>query len=196
MINVQFTMYNFKKLRVRGLTLIEVLVAMGIAGVVGTLLLMIVVQSSGIFTDQSSKVQRGLDINDALSQARLSIKDAGGVANSYTDGIDTYTTGEDLLVLKVTSIDAAGDIIEETFDYFVFFKDQDFLRFKTFPDPSSGRKQKDSILATQVSDLHFQYFNSASPPAEVSPQSAAKIRISLKLNQTNFATSEANLRND
>ncbi len=174
----------------------EVLVAMGIALIVGTLILMIIVQSSGVFTDQSSKVQRGLNINEALSQVRLSVKDAHAVASSYTDGADTYATGEDQLVLKVTSIDAAGDMIEGISDYFIFFKDQGFLRFKTFPDPSSSRKKSDAVLATQVTGLHFQYFNSALPPVEVVPVSASKVRISLKFSQTNIATSEANLRND
>ncbi len=180
----------------KGLTLVEVLVAMGIASIVGTLLLMIVVQSSGLFTDQSAKVQKGLDINDALSQVRLSIKDASAVAASYTDGIDTYTTGANQLVLQIASVDAGGNLIDGTFDYFVFFKDQGFLRFKSFPDPSSSRQQRDSILAAQVADLNFQYFDSASVPVEVSPVSAAEVRISLKLSQTNTATSEANLRND
>ncbi len=185
-----------RKTSSQGLTLVEVLVAMGIALVVGTLLLMVVVQSSGVFTDQSSKVQKGLNINEALSQVRLSIKDANAVASSYTDGTDTYTTGENQLVLKVTAIDTAGDMLEGASDYFIFFKDQSFLRFKTFPDPSSSRKQGNSILATEVTGLHFQYFNSASPPVEVSPVNAAKVRISLKLSQTSPATSEANLRND
>lgn len=178
----------------RGLTLVEVLVAIGIAGVIGALLLVIIVNSTGMFTDQSGKVQRGLDINDALSQVRFSIKDASGVVASYANEGVIYTTGEDRLVLKVASIDAAGNIIDGTFDYFVFFKDQDLVRFKLFPDPVSARKQADRVLSTSVENLNFHYFNSAS--VEVAPVSAVKVRISLKLNQTNIATSEANLRND
>lgn len=183
-------------MRERGLTLVEILVAMGIAGVVGALIMVIVINNTGMFTDQSGKVQRGLDINDALSQVRLSIKDANGVVSSYTDGGITYTTGADQLILKVASVDASGDIIDGIFDYFVFFKDQDLLRLKTFPNASSSRKQADRVLSTSVADLNFHYFNSASPPVEVVPNTAAKVRVSLKLNQTNTATSEANLRND
>lgn len=183
-------------MRERGLTLVEVLVAMGVAGVVGALLLVIIVNSAGMFTEQSSKVQEGLNINDALSRLRSSVKDASAVADSYISGETLYTTGESQLVLKVASIDALGNLLVDTFDYFVFFKDQSYLRFKTFPDSESFRQPLNSVLSTGVDNLVFQYFNSASPPVEVTPAVATKVRISLTLNQTNIATSEANLRND
>ncbi|MDO8576943.1 MAG: type II secretion system protein [Candidatus Daviesbacteria bacterium] len=190
-------------MRERGLTLIEVLVAMGIATAVGALLVVIMVNSAGLFSKQSSKVQAGLNINDALSQIRSSIKQANAVASEYISGQTTYTTGGNQLVLKVSSVDSSGNIINNTVDYFVFFQDQSYLRFKTFPDPSSSRKESDRIFSTAVDSLNFQYFNSANPPVEVTPVSATKVRISLTLKQKiglNFevstATSEANLRND
>ena len=190
-------------MRERGLTLIEVLITMGIATVAGVLLVVIMVNSAGLFTQQSSKVQEGLNINDALSQVRSSIKQANAVASEYTGGGSTYTTGGSQLVLQVLSIDSLGNIIDNTLDYFVFFQDQNLLRFKIFPDPSSSRKPVDRIFATSVDNLIFQYFNSASPPVEVIPTSATKVRITLTLKQkiginyeTQTATSEANLRND
>lgn len=190
-------------MRVKGFTLIEVLVAMGIATVVGILLVVIMVNSAGLFTEQSSKVQEGLNINDALSQVRSSIKQANAVANGYTGGGSTYTTGGNQLVLKVLSEDPAGNIIDNTFDYFVFFQDQSKLYFKSFPDPASSRKTVNRIFSTVVDSVNFQYFNSASPPVEVAPTSAAKVRITLTLKQKNglnyeaqTGTSEANLRND
>lgn len=183
-------------MREKGLTLVEVLVAMGVAAVAGALLLVIIVNSIGVFSEQSSKVREGLNINDALSQVRRSIKDASVVADSYDSGEAMYVTGGSQLVLKVASVDTSGNLLVDTFDYIVFFKDQGYLRFKTFPDPASSRQPSDTILATGADSLVFQYFNSASPPMEVSPVTAAKVRISLTLNQTNIATSEANLRND
>lgn len=189
--------------RTNGLTLIEILVAMGIATLVGVLLVVIIVNSAGLFSKQSSKVQAGLNINDTLSQIRSSIKDANAVADSYTDGQTVYITGLSQLILKVSSIDSSGNIIESTYDYFVFFQDQSLLRFKTFPDPASSRKAIDRIFSTSADSLNFQYFNSANPPVEVTPTSATKVRITLTLKQkiginyeTQTATSEANLRND
>lgn len=190
-------------MRERGLTLIEVLITMGIATVAGVLLVVIMVNSAGLFTQQSSKVQEGLNINDALLEVRSSIKQANAVASEYTGGGSTYTTGGSQLVLQVLSIDSLGNIIDNTLDYFVFFQDQNLLRFKIFPDPSSSRKPVDRLLSTMAESLNFQYFNSASPPIEVTPTNATKVRISLILKQKNglnyeaqAGTSEANLRND
>lgn len=187
----------------RGLTLIEVLIAMGIAVVAGVLLLVIIVNSAGLFTQQASKVQEGLNTNDALAQVRNAVKQASSVASSYTGGGTTYTSSDSQLVLKVISVDPANNIILDTYDYFVFFKDQNILYFKSFPDPASSRKAVDRILANITDNLKFQYFNSANPPVEVAPTTAKKVRITVTLKQklgtvfeTNTATSEANLRNN
>lgn len=187
----------------KGLTLIEVLVAMGIATIAGVLLLVIIVNSAGLFTEQSSKVTEGLNINDSLSLLRGDIKQASSVAVSYTEGSTTYTSSASQLVLKVSSTDTSGNIIANTFDYFVLYLDQGFTHFKIFPDAASSRKKIDRILSTSVDSLRFQYLNSANPPVEVTPVNAVKIRVTLTLKQkigTNFevstATTEANFRND
>lgn len=200
--NLQFTMYNYQKNENAGLSLIEVLVAMGIATVAGVLLVAVIVNSTGVFSLQSSKIQTGLNINDSLMQIRDAIKQASGIAANLTEGSVTYTTGSDQLILKVVSIDSSNNIIENTFDYFVFLQDQNVLRFKIFPDAQSSRKSAENILSVSLDSVLFQYFNSGIPPSEVFPAEAAKIRVSLKLKQkvgqsfeTNTATSEANLRN-
>lgn len=170
----------------KGLTLIEVLVAMGIATVAGVLLLVIIVNSAGLFTDQSSKVSAGLSVNDAFSQIKASIKQASAISDQ---------SGPNQLVLRVLSIDSVGNIIENTYDDFIVMVDQKNLHFKIIHNPSSFRQDGDSILANNVDNLNFQYFDSANPPAEVVPASASKVRISLSV-KTNTATAEANLRND
>lgn len=187
----------------KGLTLIEVLITMGISVIVGALLVVIIVNSSGLYSKESSNLQQGLNINDALLNIRQDIKQANNIVSSYIGGSTTYTSGSEQLVLKISSIDSGGNPIDETFDYFVFFKDGNNLRFKTFPDSLSSRKAQDQIFSTHVNSLNFQYLNLANPPGEVVPSVAAKVRVSLSLNQksgagfeTQVATSEAGLRND
>ncbi|MBI2337872.1 type II secretion system protein [Candidatus Daviesbacteria bacterium] len=187
----------------KGLTLIEVLIAMGIAIIAGTLLLVVIVNTTGLFYNQSAKVSQGLNINDTLAVVRSSIKQASSVAVSYTDGPTTYTSGPDQLVLKVSSVDSSGNLVSDTYDNFVFFLDLDILHFKVFPNPISSRNPVDRILSTTADNLNFAYFDSANPPVEVIPTSAARIKITLTLKQkagtsfeTSVVTSEANLRND
>src|SRR3972149_8601439 len=101
----------------RGLSLIEVLVALAITIVAGTLLFVIIVNSAGLFSLQSSKVQGGLNINDALMEVRKAVKQASSVASSITVGPTTYTSSADQLVLKVSSVDPLNNIIANTYDY-------------------------------------------------------------------------------
>lgn len=187
----------------KGLTLVEVLITMGISVAVGALLVVIIVNTAGISYKESSKLSEGLNINDALFQVRTNIKNSLGVAASYIDGSTTYTSGPTQLVLKISSIDSSNNFIANTLDYFVFFLDGNKLRFKTFPNALSSRKAQDQIFSTLVDSLKFQYLNSANPPVEVTPSSAAKVKVGLTLKQktganfeTTTATSEANLRND
>lgn len=188
----------------KGLTLIEVLISMGIAVVVGGLLFVIIVNSTGLFYKQSSKIEQGVSVNDALSVIRNSIKEAQSIVANYPETQPfIYTTGLTQLVLKLASIDSSGNIIVDSFDYYVFYLDQTKLRFKVFQSVLSQRKSRDQIFSTSVENLEFKYFNLANPSAEVTPVSAAKIKITLSLKQKSgqvmeksVATTEANLRND
>ncbi len=187
----------------KGLTLVEILIAMGVAVVVGILLLSVMINSAGLFYRESSKLQEGLNINDALSKVRQSTKQSSGVIASYTYGGTTYTSSATQVVLKIPALDNLGNIISNTNDYIVFFQDQNKLRYKLFPDAQSSRKSQDQIFSTSVDSLTFKYLNSQNPPNEVTPVSATKVRIILSLKQkngqtieTNTATSEAALRND
>jgi type II secretory pathway pseudopilin PulG len=171
---------------VKGLTLIEILVAMGIAVVAGVLILQIVVSSMGLSQNQSSQVEGGLNSNDALMEMRSIIKQASRIADSSDD---------DQLVLKVLSIDASGNIINDIYDDFEFFLDSSTLHFKIIPDAASNRKNTDRIFSTSVDNLRFKYYDSAIPPKEVSPVTATKVRVNLTIKQKTNET-EANLRND
>lgn len=176
---------------------------MGIATLAGVLLVVIIVNSAGLFTKQSSKVSQGLNINDALSQMRGTVKISSSIAESFTDGSKAYTSDNDELVLKVASIDSSGNIIEDSFDHFVYLREANILRFKTYPSALSARRSADTILSTNLDFLGFTYLNSANPPVEVAPADATKVKITLALKQKNglnfetlISTSEANLRND
>lgn len=187
----------------KGLTLVEVLISFSIAAAVGGLLLITLVNSSGLFYKESSTVSIGLNTNDALAQVRQSIKESNRVVASYIADSNTYTSGPSQIVLQIPSLDSQNNIILGAFDYFVFFRDQTKLRFKTFPDVLSSRRAQDQIFSTNVDSLVFEYLNQAYPPLEVTPITATKVRITLKLKtrmgqtfETNTASAEANLRND
>ncbi len=185
----------------RGFTLPEVIIASVVAVLVGGLLLGILVQGSGVFYNQSQKVSQGLSINDTLSKIRGFLKEAQSVASGYPVISPDYTSSSSTVVLKIPSIDSSDNVLINTFDFVVFSKDSDKLIFKLFPDSLSSRKSQDQILSLNVDSVNFAYFDSLG--IAVSPTSAVKVKITLRLKQktgreeeTNVATSEANLRND
>lgn len=187
----------------KGFTLLELVITMGLVSVVGLLLVVIIVNSTGVFYKESSKLSEGLNINDTLSSIRSIIKQSNGVVATYTDGSITYSSGTTQLILKLSSIDSSNNLIPNTYDYFVYFLDQKKLRLKSFPDPASVRKKQDQIFSTIADLVLFQYFNLSNPPLEVSPSTASKVKITITLRQksganyeTKTATSEATLRND
>ncbi len=187
----------------KGMSLIEVIISTAIISIIGVLLLVIIVNSAGLFYKQSSKLSEGVNINDIQNLIRESIKQANSIAASYTFGSTTYTSGETQLVFKVPSIDSSNNIIADTYDFFVFYVDNNQLRLKTFPDVASARKAQDQIISTSLDSLKFQYFDRANPAQEVTPTAALKVKTTLTLKiksggnyETKTATSEANLRND
>lgn len=186
-----------------GMTYIEILVVVTISVITGGLLLTIMANSSSLFFKQSFIVNQGLGVNDALASVKKGIKEAKAVVSSYTYDSTTYNSSSAQLILTVSALDNNGNLIPNTYDYFVYLKDQKILRLKIFPDPLSQRQQADRVLATNLDQVNFQYYNSAEPPIEVAPNQAAKVKMTLSLQQkmglvtqNTVATAEANLRND
>ena len=187
--------------RERGFTLFEVLITVTVLVIVGGLLGGILVNNTGLFYQQSSKVSQGLGANDALAQIRSEIKEAQAVAAGYPVSSPTYTSSSTQLVLRLTSIDSSGNIISTTYDYAVFSVTSGRLNYQVFPDAASSRKGANQILVSNVNSVFFQYFDATG--AQTGPTNAVNVRVTLTLRQkagsgfeTNVVTSEANLRNN
>lgn len=185
----------------KGLTLPELLIAMTITVLVGGLIAGMLVNNSGVFYKQASKVGQGLGANDSLAQIRSNIKEARAVAAGYPIGSSTYTSGASQLVLRLATIGSSGNVVLNTYDYVVYHLDNNNLRMRLFPDALSQRNAENRVLANNVNSLNFQYFDNTG--SEITPTSAVRVKITLTLSQkagagyeTSVASSEANLRND
>jgi prepilin-type N-terminal cleavage/methylation domain-containing protein len=187
-----------------GFTLLEILLGVAISAVAGALLLGIMVNNTGTFYQQTSKVTEGVGVNDAFMNIKTHIKSAQGVATQYPASTPaTYTTGNSTLVLQLPAIDSSGNVIANNYDYVVYTTESDRLAYKQFPNasPASARKSANTILSKNVDSVLFEYLDSANQA--VTPTAAIKVRTTLSLKQkaganyvTKIATSEASLRND
>lgn len=184
-----------------GFTVIEVLLVLLVVGIVGGYVAMILVNNTGLFYLENSKVDQGVHIDNVLASIHSSIRSATSIASGYPVGSPTYTTSANTLVLKLVTVDSSNNIIQDTYDYIVYYLDGDKLRYKLFPAGGSQRAPADQILALNVNKITFQYFDSGGN--EIVPTSAVKVQISVTQKQKagaailqNTATTEGYLRND
>ena len=188
---------------VRGVTMLEILITLSIFVIVGVLLLSILVSNTKLSYQQSAKVTQGVGVNDVISSITTNIKQASSVISGYPESQPTYTTDGNNLVLKLPSVDNSGDSIIGAFDFVVYYRDGDKIRFKVFPSasPKSFRFNEDRILTLNATALSFQYFDKTG--ALVIPSSAVKVKVTVTLSQntgvleqTDTANAEVELRND
>lgn len=187
--------------KANGFTLVELLITMTVASLIGGLLISILISNTGLFYKETTQVAQGLGLNDALSKIRSNIKQANTVAIEYVDLSTTYISSESQLVLRLAAIDSFSGIIDGSFDYVVYYLTTDQLWMEIFPSSTSSRKHTKELLASKVDKLIFEYFDINN--SSVSPQNAVSVKVSIKLQQlagrnveSSVATSEANLRND
>lgn len=188
----------------KGIGLLEILIAITIAGFGGIYLVRSFVQSQGFFLTEQAKINQGLNINDASTQINESIRSASAIAATNLVGTPTYSSDTDTLVLELPSIDVSGNVINQTFDYIIVTlegSNPQRLRKKLFPAAASARKAEDRVLATNVSLLNISYKDQNG--LSVSPSAASKVNYIINLSEkagygdkSSSASSELNLRNN
>ncbi len=189
----------------KGLSMVELLIVATVGAVAGFLLIYTLIQSNDVFFRETGRVKEGLSLNDAVSVINQDIKSAGAVSANYPEsGQIQYQTSDEVLVLKTPSIDSSGNIIEDSYDYTILYKDADqpaHLLRKVVPTPPSQKGAEQNVLLKNLNKVKFLYLDKNGN--FVSPTSAEKINffINVKTNfglnsQISSSSGEVNLRND
>lgn len=141
-----------------GYTLSEVLVA----AVISVLLLGAIFMSqilgrqifdlSSAFVDVNSKARIAMDwmVRDA--------RWANQIAASRTFGVETYSTGDSVLILEIPAINGSGDVLDSIYDYFVYYLDpldSAVLKRTVDADAASSRSNGTRTVANNVNALVF-----------------------------------------
>jgi Tfp pilus assembly protein PilW len=139
------------------------------------------------------------------------IKSAAQVETSRTISGTTYTSGANVLVLKVPSIDASKDVIDsdsdgnpDYYDYIVYhLKATDLTKLERIvgADSQSYRPSDTRTIASDINSLTFGYLDAGG--STVTPANATKVTISVVTRKTFFSdrasqetlSSEVKLRN-
>ncbi len=162
-----------------GFTLLEIIIALGLAVVIGVALNSIFVSQTGVFSKQSSVIDQGLSLNESLQVINDQIMQATQVATGYPTNAPTILSSSNALVLKLSAINQSG-VIENVYDYVVISRDpsnQALLRLRVYPDAQSIRPSANQVLSKIVDDLTFSYQDKSG--LAVTPTSASKITVNL-----------------
>lgn len=186
----------------KGFTLIELLMVISIAVIIGTLLVGILINNTGVINKESAIVTQGLNINDALREIETYGRQASSITIGYPEVSPTYVTGANTLVLKIPAINSQG-IIGDVYDFVVITKDSSnpkLLKEYIFPDEMSIRENKNTILTNLLQSIEFEYLDNNDAP--IAAPSAVKIKTTINVlsktgltDQSRSATIVISLRN-
>lgn len=146
----------------RGLTLVEVTVAMAIFVVSSLVIVSLFIYHAKLF--QIEERVSSLKINKSLFTKNFN--EAGGAASaviaSWNIGGTPYVSSSSTVVFKIPAVDLSGNLLANLFDYVVFYRDAGNVLMKTEAAAGSRKKSGQKLLASSAENLIFRY-NSASP---------------------------------
>ena len=196
----------------RGITVVEMVVVIGLLGIVGAILIQIFVRSHISYQIQENQTTLQLETRSALDRASRAVKEAESFPSSQTVSGVAYTAATDTLILKVPSVDENQNLIANTFDYAVYTTDSAYTGDadsstlqEVWESNGSGRNSGTKKLAETVSAFTVTYLDTSenaigSLPAGVA--SAVAVRLQLVSSEvvrgkTNTAdyTAQSKLRN-
>lgn len=187
---------------IEGFTLVEILIAAGIALIVGIILSSILVNNNGVYYKQSAIVNEGLSLNDTISTINKNIMQALAIASSYPEVSPTFTSNTETLILKLSAFNNE-EIIKDVYDYIIIYKDstnQKVLKLQIFPGLGSERVASIFVLTNILQDLVFSYLDKDGNP--ISPATATSIGVKLtvlsktgSIDSSRSSSSVTNLRN-
>lgn len=186
----------------KGFTLLETLIATGVAMAVGTFLVTFLASNTGLFYQERSLVNSGLALNDVLQVVSSDIRQASGIPEGYPESSPVYVSGLDILVIKLPSTSTSG-VIPGVFDYIVISKDVNqpaILTKQIFADPQSNRVSTTQLLTPLLDKVVFSYLDKNGNP--VAPTLAVQVKLSLdvlsktgQIGTKKSSTAITNLRN-
>lgn len=190
------------KNKIRGVSLIELVTAIGLIGLVSVMVISVYVTHFRLFSNQSQSIDLANENRLALDEMAIQIKEAQAIISTCA-ACSGYTTGATTVVLQLWPLDASGNPTDPgstNYDYVVYKRD-DLQNTKlvkiTYSAAISTRKAGTDVLANDVSNLQFTY-----SPDNLTPTTATEVAVTLTNTNTNMKktntitqSTEAHLRN-
>ncbi len=178
-----------------GFTLIEVVVGIGVLVVLLFSLFNLYLAYGSLYTSQNNQLTIVAAGRSIMSELGLYTVQAYRVVGNYTIATTTYYSSTTTLALQIPAINSGGSIINNTWDYVVFYANGTNLYRTIAADGASSRISGTRKLTNYLQNITFTYDNADLTLAQ-------KVSIDLNLqNQegnytaTNHLTEQLTLRN-
>lgn len=111
------------------------------------------------FNNQQARIAMGSSAREAVKELQSAFLQADQIMDSHNFSGTTYTTNENTVVLEIPSIDGSKNIVNEKYDYVVFYlTGKNFFRLVE-ADAVSSRPSGLNRISDTVSTLVFTYDN-------------------------------------
>ncbi len=137
----------------KGFTLVELIVSVSLFLIVSLFLGYLVTYQFLIYNTQITELNITHDARTALDDIDDYVRQSNRVVANY----DSYTTGSQILVLQIKSIDSSNQLIGATYDNVVFYSSGSDLFRQVFPNSHSSRLAVTKKLATNVDTNNFSF---------------------------------------
>lgn len=144
----------------RGFTLAEVLVVIGLIGILSVFAVGIFFSNNQFYLTQSGEINSIISTRLVSDRINEYGRAATAVIGSHVFGPTTYTTGLETVIFRIPAINGSGGIISGTDDYVVVSKDlsnSSRLILVLEPNAASVRKSRDILLTDKLNSVSFTY---------------------------------------
>lgn len=142
-----------------GYTLIEIVIVLGLFGMLTSVLTLLFLNFNGAFLFGNGRIDTAGSANTTMTTAEKLILPARHVLASHVFTSGTYSSASTTLVLELPSHDASGAVISSTYDYAVLYKTGTTIYALVETNAASARRSGTKILSTSASNLTFTYNN-------------------------------------
>lgn len=143
----------------QGFTLFETMIAVFIFIIVSAFLSSLYVNYYRVYYFQQGIVSVAGSASATANELQSAILQADKIVASYDFSGTVYSSGQNILVLEIPSIDSSGNIVSGKYDYAVFYATGNFLYKLVQADVSSSRISGQKQLSNTLSAITFTYNN-------------------------------------
>jgi hypothetical protein len=153
-----------------GYTLVETVIVIALSVVALTALVNLFLIFNTIYGYQRAFIATAGSSGAALNALQIAVLPAEAVLASHAFTEAAYASATSTLVLKLPSVDGAGNIVSGASDYIVFYASSTALYRLVEADAASARSSGTTKLSGTLSSLTFTY--DAANPSDASEVSA------------------------